>query len=143
MLAMLAGVAFAALNQALAALLGGVGRFVAMVVAAVALATGVISTAPTLLTDVAAGCRPAARWTGCAARWRAAPGSVARRWHALWTAAGLAVTTLAIARKRVVEVTQQPAGPAPDPPTPHPPDDQGIPRPPRVVIKEHLLPHGW
>lgn len=101
----LAAVSFAAVNQALAALLGGVGRFIAMVVAVVALATAVISTVPSELDQLShllptAAVLDALRGVvlGTSGGWG---GTVAL---VLWGVAGLAVTTLAVARTRVVEV---------------------------------------
>lgn len=106
-LAMLGGVAFAALNQALAAAFGGIGRFVAMVVAVIALSTAVISTVPGLLSGIASalptttvldGLRGVVDGTS------GIGGTVILL--LLWSLLGLAVTTLAIGRKRVVEVGQ-------------------------------------
>lgn len=101
----LAAVSFAAVNQALAALLGGVGRFIAMVVAVVALATAVISTVPSELDQLShllptAAVLDALRGVvlGTSGGWG---GTVAL---VLWGVAGLAVTTLAVGRTRVVEV---------------------------------------
>jgi putative membrane protein len=101
----LAAVSFAAVNQALAALLGGIGRFVAMLVAVVALATAVISTVPVLL-DQVAGLLPTAAVLdalravvlGTSGGWGGAVALV------LWGVAGLGVTALAVGRTRVVEV---------------------------------------
>ncbi|MDO8121210.1 YhgE/Pip domain-containing protein [Isoptericola sp. b490] len=106
-LAMLTGVAFAALNQALAALMGGVGRFISMVVAVIALATAVISTAPSLLTAVASALPTSSALAGLRGVVESSAGIGGTVVSLLlWTVAGLAVTTLAVARKRVVEVTQ-------------------------------------
>jgi len=52
-LAMVAGVAFAAVNQALVAAFGGAGRWIAALVGVLAVATGVVSTVPGVLTSVA------------------------------------------------------------------------------------------
>lgn len=51
--AVLAGVAFAAVNQALVAVFGGAGRWIAALVAALAAATGIVSTVPGVLSGVA------------------------------------------------------------------------------------------
>lgn len=106
-LAMLGGVAFAALNQALAAAFGGIGRFVSMVVAVVALSTAVISTVPALLSDLA-GALPTTTvldgLRGVVDGTSGIGGTVVLL--LLWTLVGLAVTTLAIGRKRVIEVGQ-------------------------------------
>ena len=49
-IAAVAGIAFAAVNQGLVALLGGVGRFVSMLVVVITLASGIISTVPGFFT---------------------------------------------------------------------------------------------
>jgi putative membrane protein len=51
--AVLAGVAFAAVNQALVAVLGGVGRWIAAIVGVAALGAGIISTLPGWLATIA------------------------------------------------------------------------------------------
>ena len=51
--AMVAGVAFAAVNQALVAVFGGAGRWISALVAALATATGVVSTVPGFLSGLA------------------------------------------------------------------------------------------
>lgn len=48
----LAGVAFAAVNQALVAVLGGAGRWVAALIGVLAVATGIVSTVPGALTAI-------------------------------------------------------------------------------------------
>jgi len=53
LLCLLAGVAFAAVNQALVAVLGGAGRWVAALVGVLAVATGVVSTVPGVLASIA------------------------------------------------------------------------------------------
>ncbi len=52
--AVLAGVAFAAVNQALVALFGGVGRWISALVGVLAVATGLISTVPGWLSSIGA-----------------------------------------------------------------------------------------
>ncbi|WP_214403889.1 YhgE/Pip domain-containing protein [Pseudonocardia lacus] len=104
-LAALAGVAFAAVVQGLVAAFRGTGRFAAVVVAVVTLATGVVSTTPAAL-DGLAGLFPTAQAvdglrgivTGSGGVWSAAVGLL------VWAAAGLAVTTWAIARSRTVRM---------------------------------------
>ncbi|MCB2176678.1 MAG: hypothetical protein KQH57_12765 [Actinomycetales bacterium] len=106
-LAMLGGVAFAALNQALAAAFGGIGRFVSMVVAVVALSTAVISTVPGLMSDIASALPTTTVLDGLRGvidGTSGIGGTVILL--LLWSLLGLAVTTLAIGRKRVVEVGQ-------------------------------------
>jgi putative membrane protein len=99
----LTGVAFAAVMQALIAVFRGGGRFIAMIVALVTLATGIVATVPGLL-DVVFGFLPVspaqeairaivAGTTGLAP---AILGLV------LWTLAALVVTTIRIATERTV-----------------------------------------
>ena len=52
-LCVVAGVAFAAVNHALVALAGGVGRWIAALVGVLVIATGIVSTVPGALADVA------------------------------------------------------------------------------------------
>ena len=104
-LAMLGGVAFAALNQALAAAFGGIGRFVSMVVAVLALSTAVISTVPGLMSDIASALPTTTVLDGLRGvidGTSGIGGTVVLL--LLWSLLGLSVTTLAIGRKRVVEV---------------------------------------
>ena len=54
LLCVVAGVAFAAVNQALVAVFGGAGRWLAALVGVLAVATGVVSTVPGVLSDAAA-----------------------------------------------------------------------------------------
>ncbi|OLT49486.1 hypothetical protein [Cellulosimicrobium sp. CUA-896] len=104
----LASVAFVALNQALAALLGDVGRALSVLVAVLLVATGVVATVPSglvalrdvlpvgpALTALTAVVVPGA--TGGAA------GVVAL---VVWGLVSFAVTTLVVARRRTVRVEQ-------------------------------------
>lgn len=104
-LCVLAGVAFAAVNQGLVALLGGIGRFLAVVVAVVALATGVISTVPPLL-DTIAGLLPTAPVVDGLRAVVLGTGGYGAAVAALvvWALFGLAATVIAVARRRVVDV---------------------------------------
>lgn len=99
--AALAGAAFAAVNQGLAGLLGGIGRFLSMLVAVVALAAGIVSTVPPVfdavldvlpLTAAIDGLRAIAE--GSAGAGPAVAALVA------WLLLGLALTVLAVARRR-------------------------------------------
>ncbi|MBG6238798.1 putative membrane protein [Mycetocola sp. CAN_C7] len=98
-------VAFSATNQALNAVFGGAGRFIAMVVALVLIGTSIIATAPTVLGDIAAvlPVQPAVDAVhaviGSGAGLPAALTGLV-----LWTVGALAATTLAIARSRTVSV---------------------------------------
>ncbi|MFP3813484.1 hypothetical protein, partial [Bacillus sp. SIMBA_005] len=52
-IAALVGIAFAAIHQALAAVLGGVGRWIAAIAGALAVAVSIVSTAPGYLVSMA------------------------------------------------------------------------------------------
>lgn len=104
-IAVLAGLMFAAANQALTAVFGGAGRFISMIVAIIGLATGIIATTPPVLDQILTflpiapalgGLQSIAIGdTGAAA---AVVGLIA------WLLASLAATTLAVARARTTSV---------------------------------------
>lgn len=102
-LAALAGIAFAAVNQALVALFGGTGRWISALVGVLFFATGVVSTTPSWLTALG-GVLP----TGPAFRSlltvvtpaEGAPAAITG--VVLWLIGGLVLTTIAVARRRSV-----------------------------------------
>jgi len=101
----LAAAAFAAVNQALVAVLGGAGRFIAMLVAVVALATGVVSTVPGALTRAMGVLPIQPAQTLIDAVVSSGPGVAAGiTGLAAWGALSLGATALAVARARVVSV---------------------------------------
>ncbi|KQM16095.1 hypothetical protein ASF83_09390 [Plantibacter sp. Leaf171] len=104
-IAVLAGLAFAAANQALNALFGGAGRFVSMIVAIVGLATGIIATVPQVLDQLLAFLPIAPALGGLQAiaigDTGAAAGVVGL---VLWLLGSLAATTFAVARARTTSV---------------------------------------
>lgn len=106
-LAALAGVAFAAVNQGLVALLRGVGRFASVVIAVVALATVVVSTVPAVLESLFALLPPAPALSAMQAV-TTGSGSIAGPVALLlvWTVVGIGLTVSAIARHRVVPAGQ-------------------------------------
>lgn len=97
----LIGVAFAAVHQALIAVFGGAGRWIAALVGAMALATGIISTLPGWLADLS-GILPTSP------AYRALLGAVTDAGGTgaavtaliVWAVLAFAVTTVAVARKR-------------------------------------------
>jgi len=99
--AMLAGVAFAAVNQALVAVLGGVGRWISAVVGVAALGAGIISTLPGWLATIA-GFLP----TSPAATALLGEDGVGSAIAALavWTVLALIATTLAVTARRTTSV---------------------------------------
>lgn len=102
-----AGIAFAAVNHGLASLLGGVGRFLSMLVVVVTLASGIVSTAPGFF-DAALPWLPTApaitalqgAIDGTADVWRGLGGLL------LWAAFGFGLALTAVARRRVVRAAQ-------------------------------------
>ncbi|WP_129339641.1 hypothetical protein [Cellulomonas endophytica] len=102
-LAALSGATFAAVVQGLVAVLGGVGRFVAVVVAVLGMATAVISTVPAVLDRVVDALPLAAGLEGLQAVVTGTGGAGgAAAALVVWLLGGLAATTAAVARRRVV-----------------------------------------
>ena len=93
--AVLAGVAFAAVNQALVAVLGGVGRWISALVGVLAIATGLISTVPAWLASLGAALPTQAAYTGLIAGSGAAVAALI-----VWSVLALGITTLAVALRR-------------------------------------------
>jgi putative membrane protein len=103
----LAGIAFAAVNQGLVALLGGVGRFVSVVIAVVGLAGAVVSTVPAFVEDLFAAVPLSAAldgMQGVVTGQGGAGGPIALL--VVWTLVGLAASVAAVARRRVVPAGQ-------------------------------------
>ncbi len=110
-LSVLAGVAFALVNQGLSALLGGIGRFLAFALLVVAFAIGVVSTAPPLLQTIGdaspvgalfAGFQPIAMGTS------GVGGAVALL--VLWGLGGLLLTAFAVMRTRARSLSDHSPG---------------------------------
>ncbi|MFJ6653695.1 YhgE/Pip family protein [Microbacterium sp. NPDC091313] len=100
-IAMLAGIAFAAVNQALVAVFGGAGRWIAAMVGVLAVATGIISTVPSGIVAVAGLMPTSPAYTGMLAALTTAGGfGAAVAGLVVWTLLSLVVTTIAVARKR-------------------------------------------
>jgi len=93
--AVLAGVVFAAVNQGLVAIAGGVGRWLAALVGVLAVATGLISTVPDWLAAIGAALPTAPAFAGLIeADGAAAAGLV------VWGVLSLIATTIAVALRR-------------------------------------------
>jgi len=100
-LAVLAGVAFALVNQGLTALLGGFGSFLSFALLVIAFAIGVISTAPAALQAIGDGSPIGALFTGFQAIALGTSGAPQAAFTlALWALGGLALTAFAVARER-------------------------------------------
>lgn len=96
-----AGIAFAAVNQALVALLGGAGRWVSAVVGALAVATGVVSTVPGALAGVATLMPTWPAYTAMLGALTPAGGvGAALVGLAVWAVLALVVTVIVVAQRR-------------------------------------------
>lgn len=106
-LCVLAGVTFAAVNQALVAAFGGFGRWIATLVAVLAMATGVVSTVPGLLTELA-GLMPTAPAYQAMVGALTSAGGVGAGVAGLVVFAVLsfAVTVFAVSRRRTVSAAR-------------------------------------
>lgn len=104
----LASLAFVAVNQALAAALGHVGRGISLLIAVLVIATGVVSTVPGALEGLSAFLPVGPALDGLVGLIESGVGGVgtAIAATALWGVAGLAVTTLMVARRRTVRVAE-------------------------------------
>lgn len=101
-LCVVAGLAFAAVNQGLVAVFGGAGRWLAALVGVLAVATGVVSTVPGVLSDAASLLPTAPAYNGMLAALTDAAGLGAGIAGLLiWTGLAFLATTFAVARRRV------------------------------------------
>jgi putative membrane protein len=93
--AVLAGVVFAAVNQALVAVFGGIGRWISAVIGVLAVATGLISTVPGWLSALGAALPTAPAFTGLIAADGAAVAALV-----VWGVLSIVATTLVVAVRR-------------------------------------------
>ena len=93
--AVLAGIAFAAVNQALVALFGGIGRWISALVGVLAVATGLISTVPGWLAGLGAVLPTAPAFAGLIAGSGSAVAALV-----VWGVLSLVATTLVVAVRR-------------------------------------------
>lgn len=99
--AVVAGIAFAAVNQALVAVFGGAGRWVSALIGVLAVATGVVSTVPGVLSGIASLMPTAPAYNGMVAALTSANGlGAALAGLVIWTLLGLATTVIVVARRR-------------------------------------------
>jgi putative membrane protein len=97
----LAGVAFAAVNQALVAVFSGAGRWIAALVGVFAVATGIVSTAPGILSAIAGILPTSPAYTAMVGALTSAGGVGAGIAGLLiWTLIAFVTTTLVVARRR-------------------------------------------
>lgn len=113
-LCVLAGVAFAAVNQALVAVFGGAGRWIATLVGVLAIATGIVSTAPGMLASLA-GLLPTAPAYHAMVGVLTDAGGVSAGVAGLlvWSMLAFAATVIAVARRRSVSTRALLAAPVP------------------------------
>ncbi|MGC5221064.1 YhgE/Pip domain-containing protein [Micromonospora sp. DT81.3] len=101
-LCVVAGVAFAAVNQALVAVFGGAGRWLAALVGVLAVATGVVSTVPSVIADMAALLPTTPAYNGMLAALTETGGlGAAVAGLLIWSVLAFVATTLAVARRRI------------------------------------------
>ena len=93
--AVLAGIVFAAVNQALVALFGGIGRWISALVGVLAVATGLISTVPGWLAGLGAALPTAPAFAGLIAGSGSAIAALV-----VWGVLSLVATTLAVTVRR-------------------------------------------
>ncbi|WP_431866980.1 YhgE/Pip family protein [Microbacterium paraoxydans] len=93
--AVLAGVVFAAVNQALVAVFGGVGRWIAALIGVIAVATGLISTVPDWLASIGAALPTAPAFAGLVEASGAAVAALV-----VWGVLSLVATTVVVAVRR-------------------------------------------
>lgn len=96
-----AGIAFAAVNQALVAVFGGAGRWISALIGVLAVATGVVSTVPGVLSSVAALMPTSPAYNGMLAALTESGGvGAAIVGLAVWAVLAFVATVLAVARRR-------------------------------------------
>ncbi len=101
LLCALAGVCFAAVNQALVAVFGGAGRWVAAIVGVLAVATGIVSTVPGWLVAIASVLPTSSATTAMLGVLTSASGTTAGVVGLIvWAAIALLATVIAVARRR-------------------------------------------
>lgn len=100
-ISILAGVSFAAVNQALVAVFRGGGRWLSALIGALAIATGVVSTVPGALSGVAALMPTAPAYNGMVAALTSASGvGASLAGLSIWAVLSFLATVLVVARRR-------------------------------------------
>lgn len=110
-----AGIAFAAVNQALVAVFGGAGRWLSALIGVLAVATGVVSTVPGVLSGIASLMPTSPAYNGMVAALTSESGvGAALAGLAIWSVLAFLATVLAVARKRTTSARELlAASPAP------------------------------
>ncbi len=97
----IAGIAFAAVNQALVAVFGGAGRWISALIGVLAVATGVVSTVPGVLSGLAALMPTSPAYNGMLSALTETNGvGAAIAGLAVWAVLAFGATVLAVARRR-------------------------------------------
>lgn len=105
-LAVTAGIAFAAVNQALVAVFGGAGRWIAALVGVLAVATGIVSTVPGVLTSIASLMPTTPAYNALLAALTSAGGiGAGLTGMIVWAVLAFIATTLAVARRRAAKAS--------------------------------------
>jgi putative membrane protein len=105
--AIAAGIAFAAVNQALVAVFGGAGRWISALIGVLAVATGVVSTVPGVLSSIASLMPTAPAYNGMLAALTSASGvGAALAGLAIWSVLALLATIIAVARRRTTSARE-------------------------------------
>jgi putative membrane protein len=105
--AIAAGIAFAAVNQALVAVFGGAGRWISALIGVLAVATGVVSTVPGVMSSIAALMPTAPAYNGMVAALTSASGvGAALAGLAIWSLLAFAATVIAVARRRTTSARE-------------------------------------
>lgn len=103
-LAVVAGVSFAAVNQALVAVFGGAGRWISALVGVLAVATGVVSTVPGILSSIAALMPTTPAYTAMLAALTSAGGLGAGLTAMIvWAVLAFVATVIVVARRRTAD----------------------------------------
>ena len=107
LVAVVAGIGFAAVNQALVAVFGGAGRWISALIGVLAVATGVVSTVPGVLSQFAAVLPTAPAYNAMLAALGPASGVAAGLVGLLvWALLAMAATVLAVARRRTTSARE-------------------------------------
>ena len=105
-LAVVAGIAFAAVNQALVAVFGGAGRWISALVGVLAVATGIVSTVPGVLSSIAGLMPTTPAYNAMLAALTAAGGlGAGLAGMIVWAGLALVATIVAVARRRTAKAS--------------------------------------
>ncbi|WP_454119468.1 YhgE/Pip family protein [Microbacterium lacticum] len=104
--AVVAGIAFAAVNQALVAVFGGAGRWISALIGVLAVATGIVSTVPGVLSAIAGLMPTTPSYTAMLSALTSAGGLGAGvAGMIVWAALAVVVTIIAVARRRTAKAS--------------------------------------